>query len=815
MRKPMSTTRVAAAALLAAMAVPVALPPSLTAAEPPVTFGKSDQIKDLLAEGVKQYRVGRYLAAANAFAAAIKLDPTDRQAYDWYLACGEPLLLAMQDKGELADVIKDLRRRANIYREELRHDPRYIEHMIGRLSKSEDERVVAQFELIAIGPAAVPYLVAKLSDNRQDHLRVVSRIVLTKMGYRAVLPLTEALNAKDQRLVASVAAVLADIRDPRPLYRLKQISEAKDADATTKQVVDNVIAEIAKATGLTEVPPAKNLFFQEALRYWRGDAQVREEVNYNEALLWRWDESAEGAKKLTSVRAPRYAWSSLIAEEICFDGLAAFPDFPAFQPLLAAVIATQDVDANRRAALAKQSTAPPTTPEEFADAIAERVQYLAEANQRVAMFGAASLYGAYHQCVVNEKYEVAAYLAGILKDPTLAKAELHLPGASLTPDKAGSPLAAGLDHADKLVRYSAAITLATLDPAVPFFNADKVVPALADAIGESGTRVVLVIDPDFRQRNAARDALQQKGFQAQTVADGHAALQRLHQTPMIDAIIIPADLPATLKDRFGSVINVPENRPLDLVQFLKNDWRTSKVPVFVSLPEHPETAARLKGVFDGKATGFVAKPFNADDMQGKLDAALKEAQIFQSNRDEAEAVALAAAIALQQPDPLRSQYDLGKAVDALLKTLESRPDALRIEACKALAVIARSTKAGPAMVGNVGQICTIYASQDATLKPAVRAALILAIGAINPEDPAAVQILTAAIQHADNDVRKAAHAAIAHATAISTENLVKYQIQRRLDARTQGAGKSELEKALAAPTAAAPAAPAADPAATK
>ena len=67
---------------------------------------------------------------------------------------------------------------------------------------------------------AVPHFIKHLVDNRDDRLRVYCRVVLTKIGYRAVVLLIEALKAEDPRLVASVAVALADIRDARALPKI-------------------------------------------------------------------------------------------------------------------------------------------------------------------------------------------------------------------------------------------------------------------------------------------------------------------------------------------------------------------------------------------------------------------------------------------------------------------------------------------------------------------------------------------------------------------------------------------------------------------
>jgi len=417
---------------------------------------------------------------------------------------------------------------------------------------------------------------------------------------------------------------------------------------------------------------------------------------------------------------------------------------------------------------------------------------------------------AVQESIVSERYDVAVYIMRLLQDRALAKPETTLPTASLAADKTGTVLVAALDHSDKMVRYQAAITLAYLDPALKFFNADKVVPILSDAVGEWGNRVVLVVDQDYRQRNVAREQLQGKGYRVFAVQDGFEAMQRLEESPIKDAIIIAGDLLPTVRDEHGAIINVDEQRADSLVAKLAKDWRSEKTPVFISLPDNPELAAKIQKVFDGKENikGFIQKPFNSVDMSGQIDAAVTKSELPNANREDAEDVSLRAAMALQQPDPTRTQYDLSKAAEALLKTLEARTDTIRLQTLVALGHAALAPN-GEAVKALIGKVTDVYGTQDAQLKPDLRAAWLYAIGQLNPTTDASVAILLKALQftYAEGDpaaaaaaqlrVRSAASDAVGHA-AIANEVLIKYQLQQRLDVRAQGAGK---EDSLAKPAA--------------
>ncbi len=789
---------------------------------PDPRFSGNDQAKDLLAEGVKEYRAGRYKQAAAAFHSALKLDPDNSLLFQFSQAAGDGLLVRMEEKDELADVLRDILRRARIYQREMRHSPDYIKILLEKLNASEEERVVSTLELIAVGPVAIPWLLQRMSDNRQDEMRTYCRIVLTRMGYRSVIALDEALKAKDQRVVESAAMVLADIGDARSLPKLRSLLDAKDTSDTSKRVISNAIAAIEKAAKIASPASADAAYFTEALRYFRDNDQVHDEMIANESLMWRWDENAAGEmdKKLSFVRVPRYAWNELMAEELLFDGISNYPEFSAYHPLLAADLAAQAVEAVERFRLAKESTVPAQFPDESVTAIEERVKALEEQSNRIKLFGGNHLYRAVQQAVVSERYDVGAYLMRVLEDKYIAHADTSLPtkDEGLTPDKSGTVLCAGLDHPDKQVRYQAAITLAHLDPSLEFFNAEKVVPTLAEAVGEWGMRVVMVVDQDYRQRNTAREQLHNDGYMVYTAIDGFEAMQRLEESPVKDAIIISGELMPTLpenvdapvKDSKGNIVLNPEEHLDTLLDKLHKDWRSEKTPIFISLPEDPEISNKIQAAFDGKVAGFIKKPFTAEDLKGKIEMALKDAQLPNVNREVAEDISLRAAIALQVPDPARTQFDTALAAQALANTLDARNDALRIQACKALGLAAQG-KNGESVRALVAHVTDVYGAQDAQLKPEVRSAFLYAIGQLNPTTDAAVAIILKALQNEDAGVRAAAAEAVGHAPETANALLSRYLVQQRLDVRAPGAGKDPLDAITSGE--AKPAAPAAQPAA--
>jgi Flp pilus assembly protein TadD len=77
--------------LAAAMCAPLAAEDGV--AKPDANFGNVDQARSYFAEGVNQYRAGRIKEAALAFRSALALEPDNKLVYEFYLACGDALVV--------------------------------------------------------------------------------------------------------------------------------------------------------------------------------------------------------------------------------------------------------------------------------------------------------------------------------------------------------------------------------------------------------------------------------------------------------------------------------------------------------------------------------------------------------------------------------------------------------------------------------------------------------------------------------------------------------------------------------------------------
>ncbi len=741
-----------------------------------------DQARELLSEAINEARVGRYKEAAIRARDALKLDPENRLLYEFYLAVGDRYMLKLSERAELEDVMKEILRRAHIYKKDLRYTRQYQELLITKLTKTEEERLVATRELVAIGPRAIPALLALMKSGQEDDSRVYARAAITHMRHRAVLPLIAALDSSDERIVLGSIVSLSDIGDVRSLARLQQLLIEEGTSETVRRVCNNAIKVISATLGTADIEPASVLYFGNALRYFRDGGDVRDEMIANESLVWDWNSEK---KELEYARVPNYAWNELMAEQTLFKAASYYPDYAAYMPLLAASLAGQIVETDLRVQLAKERTTPVEHPEEAAAALDERKKALEEMIDRVIMFGSEHLCRAVQQSVVSERYDVANFIMRTLQDHWLARAKEILPGEKdgLAGDKAGTVLVAALDHPERTIAYQAAITLAHLDPNLQFFGADKVIPLLSQAVGEWGMKVVLLVEPDYRHRNAGRRALLEKGFLVATAKDGFEAMQRLQETPVKDAIIIAGDMIPTLRNEHGGIINVPEQRPDTLIEKLKASPRLAGMPVFISLPEQDALAVEIQNAFDGKVTGFVKRPYNGVEMGGAIDTATADAEMPSLNRFLREDISLRAATSLASINNEHTFYDLQSdaIISALLGTLAARSDVIRIEALKALGHSGSQ--------GSIEQINDVYNTLDGEMSVPLRVAFVYAIGLLDPTTESSQAILAKALKHDDRSVRKEAASAVGRASGLNTSDLNTFQSNQRLNVLAPGNGQ--------------------------
>ncbi len=240
----------------------------------------------------------------------------------------------------------------------------------------------------------------------------------------------------------------------------------------------------------------------------------------------------------------------------------------------------------------------------------------------------------------------------------------------------GTSLPAALDYEDKRVRFQAAITLANLGLKDRYANADAVITELADAVGQLGQRVVLVVENDLGIRNRLVALVKSLGHLAFSVEKGNYALHRARMFPAEDLIIFSTDLNAD-----GSADDMTAE---EFVNEMRKDYRTDKIPVML-LTSSSDRRTYEANMGD-KVAGVIPHDIREVALKDKLDLVFDTPSFRGDSKSKAIELAASAAEALAGLDPRDGVYptDNAELHSALTQCIELQPDAVRIPALHAI-----------------------------------------------------------------------------------------------------------------------------------
>jgi CheY-like chemotaxis protein len=332
----------------------------------------------------------------------------------------------------------------------------------------------------------------------------------------------------------------------------------------------------------------------------------------------------------------------------------------------------------------------------------------------------------------------------------------------------GQALSAALRYGDKRVRYAAAIAMAKLNPNVQFANADHVMINLVDALGESGQRVVLVVERDRHARNRVVGLLRELGYMTFGVESGRDGLVRAKAFPGEDLIIVSSELN-------------PEGEGDDPIEFqfidsLREDYRTAPVKVMILTPE--ERADDMQTlVDDGRALDVLTPEVDKATLSDKLTKAFGSDEDKRDEKARSDAIAERAALAIAGLDKAHTVFDVTLAAEALAKNVRrdsGRTDAVRLACLKALETV------GPAAKGAAESVL-VSEFQDESNSIEVRRALPKALGEVvkgSAIDGDTFQALKAALSSDDAEIWKNAGYALGKAKLTGAQALEVFNDQR-------------------------------------
>lgn len=332
-----------------------------------------------------------------------------------------------------------------------RSEPAIIAAEIRRLSSTERGRIEAVKNLQNAGEYAVPYMLDAMADSsRREELPNIIW-ALPQIGRDSVRPLVVALQTENIEVRAEVIKALGKIGYTQSLGFLKYIVE-KDPSAEMQSLAQESINQIDKSAMTLS---AAQLFQRLAEQYYYGaESLAASDNNADFANVWFWDAAA---KKLTAEKVGKSYFNSLMAMRCCEWALRADDQFGSVIGLW-------------QAAYFKVESTGLKMPAYFGDRPTAMV-YATTA-------GCEYLYQSLARAVKDKDIYVAVRSIEALEATAGEK-------STLSKIDNLQPLVQALYFNDRMVRYSAAIAIASIGPKGPFADSRLVVENLTKAIAEA------------------------------------------------------------------------------------------------------------------------------------------------------------------------------------------------------------------------------------------------------------------------------------------------------------------------------------------
>ncbi|MHC5019044.1 MAG: HEAT repeat domain-containing protein [Planctomycetota bacterium] len=675
-------------------------------------LAQDSEASRLFNEGKDLFLKGDDAKALEKFEEVLRLKPDHATAYALREEAGYQFfieLLMQRDQGDVGSKLRAFARHMLAAAEKEFNpadvDQGEIDRLVGELEKSFTERWAAIEELsYKIGQQAAPALVKALGDDRNDDLRTGAVQACIHMGTQIVPALLEAIESDNDLLRQNCCAILGAIGDDRAKAELKRVADGPEEKPEVKAFAARALKRIL---GDAPQKSASEYYLQKAVLYYRDHPAIIRERD-RRWIVWKWK-----GGELKMERVPRWLYHLRLSEEACYDAIEVDFTYKPIWPVMVLANASQFLEV--RSHLARNAD-----DDGLKELLAKNIggQVLSyPAGQRV-------LFDALEITLAAEEPELAeAVIDGLA---------LVCDGKDLVGDPSkvnGKSLISALNYHDrrsaKAVRYAAATALVTISDRNPALKApgrkpawaERVVEVLAEAVGESGTRTLLVVDAESQNRRAMAEELISLGYFVVEAGDVHNGLRRAKAFPSVDAIVLSAELAHA--ETFALTSPTGERHRETLVDALRDDYRTAEIPIIVAADA--AGLERAKSLFAKDGKGFVTRsvPPNREELRAEVGRVMDDHP--SEMKGAADRMSARASNTLAMIDPHHTVYPVAKAVPALVGVLEARPDEVRAPALLALARIGQATA--------VPAIAALYANTGDN-SPAIRAAGARALGEV-------------------------------------------------------------------------------------
>lgn len=363
------------------------------------------------------------------------------------------------------------------------------------------------------GQFAAPYFLETLQDDAQQklHPRVINAMI--EVGAELTYPLSVALPYLEPSTQVNVCSVLGEIGYPEALPYLKRMTET-ESNTTVKNACFAAFEKIAETSGVDPSGSAADLFVRVGQAKYdagtRGDELLGLDVSNDEGIVWRYDPSA---------------------------GLFSIP-------VEAGIYADALTMQNATSAL------------ELDEEMASAVTLHLAANLRRENNLEADKDPSYNLPQPPSFYLLVAgapqQKAVLTRGLTDRDAELSLDSISAMAETVGdnvllgsgsednrAPVLDALYFADRRVRYTAALTLASAAPDEAFPGSVSVVPVLGQAVRQTDQLNAVVVAPDADTLTAQIENIEYKAVGGADLPT--AATKAVAAMPGVDLLVYSGD----------------------------------------------------------------------------------------------------------------------------------------------------------------------------------------------------------------------------------------------------------------------------------
>jgi DNA-binding response OmpR family regulator/tetratricopeptide (TPR) repeat protein len=596
------------------------------------------KVKDLFDKGIAALEKGDYDGALTNFKALFQEDPNQSQILDLIRTTENKNFLKMLMKGgEYEQAAKYFLDRGHAALKARSRDREKIVPLVETAIKDADldKRRGASRQIMAEhGAFAIPELVKYLGSNDTDE-RVRAIFVIEDIGVESVLPLAEVLNSPDAQVRQTTIIALRKLLDPRAYPILEFLAKSKDQPDSVRRAAENAIKSLNETMGTKGMNPEEAFLKLADMYYTKAPDVLRELGSQN--TMWKWE---EGQLKYSD--CPAFMYHLRLAEKACKMALAVNPTSANAQSMLAIVFAGQQVS------LA-------AAPKEWLDSDAGKAEIarLAMADAAIRSSGVGTLMGALGIAI---KYNDAPVAAAIMR---------ALPTYANVPMDANSTLVAAFSSNDQRIRWTAALTAVRLAPKSAFPRSEVVVQLLADAVGLSSVRQVLVVCDDTKAAAQMQTELAAAGMHAVVARTGADGLTRSKQLPF-DAVVVASGL----KDMMAQQV----------IHEIRRDFRTKQTPIILATAE--ANAEKERGLYADTIQGVVTMPLSANAYVPVVKDAVAKSPL--DDRARALEMSEEACTVLAEASS-STVFDFSKTQAALVGTLATdKPESLKMKALGAL-----------------------------------------------------------------------------------------------------------------------------------